>query len=888
MPSQKLWRFSDNLASFSSLRADKVKGLYFPLANEALMSSLSPDLHGDCKASQQEFLLEPASRSSLADSRSSRNFWVYLEREKTWSACGVSKDLAQIRGDTFRLEAGLLWHKIYRENRQIGLAAEILSFIPCGDTAAEVMQVTLTNISPKKITFIPFAAIPIYGRGAQNIRDHRHVSSLLQRIILDKHGVIVKPTLCFDEAGHQPNQAHYFVLGAEANGRPPEYIYPTQESFIGEAGDLEVPQAVLENLLPGQGNIQGKEAMGALRFAGATLLPRQGRTYIIVMGIAQEKSAVAKIFVQFNHTRKVCAALARTKDFWLALSRGICLFSADAELGNWLRWVNIQPVLRKIFGCSFLPDFDYGKGGRGWRDLWQDCLGLILNNPAQVRGLLVNNFSGVRIDGSNATIIGSRPGEFLSDRNNLSRVWMDHGVWPLLTLNLYLEETDDRAILFEKAAYFRDHQLCRSRQRDGQWSPAEGYKLKDCRGRNYRGTILEHLLAQNLAQFFNVGSHNHVRLEGADWNDGLDMAKERGESVAFSCMYAHNLKLLAGLLRGLGRRKIEVFRELQILLREFNYANIREKQKILEDYFVLTGAKLSGKTVLLNAAKLAENLERKAEWMARHIRGREWLKEGFFNGYYDNRKQRVEGRVKGVLRMSLAAQVFPLLSGVADTAQAQKIIANVEKYLCDKRLKGYRLNTDFKQEMHGLGRAFSFVYGEKENGAVFSHMAVIYAFALYQRGFVAEGWKALSSLARLALDSAQSKIYPCLPEYFNSEGRGMYSYLTGSASWFLLTLLTQAFGVRGRAGDLCIEPKLCRQQFRQSAVVGISRLFCGRRLQVNFHNPEKIDYPAYKILRAELDSRRLPLGNGRELLIKRKVISRLPVGKLHTIDIVLG
>ena len=35
-------------------------------------------------------------------------------------------------------------------------------------------------------------------------------------------------------------------------------------------------------------------------------------------------------------------------------------------------------------------------------------------------------------------------------------------------------------------------------------------------------------------------------------------------------------------------------------------------------------------------------------------------------------------------------------------------------------------------------------YGEKENGAVFSHMTVMYANALYQRGFVKEGYRAVS------------------------------------------------------------------------------------------------------------------------------------------------
>ena len=63
---------------------------------------------------------------------------------------------------------------------------------------------------------------------------------------------------------------------------------------------------------------------------------------------------------------------------------------------------------------------------------------------------------------------------------------------------------------------------------------------------------------------------------------------------------------------------------------------------------------------------------------------------------------------------------------------------------------GYRLNTDFKEEKFDLGRMFGFAYGEKENGAVFSHMTVMYANALYQRGFVKEGYRALYTLLEQA------------------------------------------------------------------------------------------------------------------------------------------
>jgi cellobiose phosphorylase len=877
----KLWEFIDNVGTFKSVTADKIKTLYFPLCNETIMSSISPGLHGDIKTGQNSFLLAPVSRIDLVNSKASRNFWIYIDKDRIWSARGAEED-------SFSLEAGLLWHKITRENKKIGLRAEILSFVPAGGEPVEIMQVKLTNISSQKIKFTPTAAIPIYARGANNLRDHRHVTSLLQRITLHKFGVISKPTLAFDESGHKPNKTTYFVLGWDEKFRPLQYIYPTQEMFCGDGGDLEAPESVLRNILPKKECIQGKEAMGALRFAETALAPGKTKSYIILMGISEDNAGIKSIINKFSSLDKVKNSLERTKNYWVTNSRKISLSTGNLDFDNWFCWVNIQPALRKIFGCSFLPDFDYGKGGRGWRDLWQDCLCLILDNPQQVRRLLVNNFSGVRIDGSNATIIKKNEGEFtqplragagfISDRNNISRVWMDHGIWPLLTLDLYLNETGDFNILFEQVPYFRNHEIKRARAVDLKWRP----------GKIYTGIILEHLLVQNLVQFFNVGRHNFVRLEGADWNDGLDMAKENGESVTFSSMYAQNLLRLSELIEKTGKNKISVAKELKILLQRINYNSVKEKFAALEEYFEKTAYGTSGEKVNLVAMALANDLRGKAHWMMEHIRKREWLKEGFFNGYYDNRSERVEGMKNKIMRIMLSSQVFPIMSETASDAQVAAILRSARKYLFDKKLKGYHLNTDFKEELRTLGRAFSFVYGDKENGAFFNHMVVMFAYALYKRGFVREGWQVLNSIYNMAIDTEKSKIYPCLPEYFNLEGKGMYSYLTGSASWFVLTMLTQVFGVRGDNGNLLIEPKLCLEQFRNSSTISINRTFAGKNLVIIFFNPKKLEYGRYRIIKAILNSRDLALKEPQRIVISRKSILKLPSNKVNSLKIILG
>ena len=112
----------------------------------------------------------------------------------------------------------------------------------------------------------------------------------------------------------------------------------------------------------------------------------------------------------------------------------------------------------------------------------------------------------------------------------------------------------------------------------------------------------------------------------------------------------------------------------------------------------------------------------------------------------------------------------------------------------------------------------------------------MYANALYRRGFVKEGYKALKALADAALDFGTSRIYPGIPEYFRSDGRGMYHYLTGAASWYMMTMITEAFGVRGEAGDLILAPKLLAEQFDSEGTASITLPFAGKDFKVAYIN----------------------------------------------------
>jgi len=922
------WEFIDEEGTFKLPNPDRNSYLYFPLVNEAgMMSSVTPAFNGDAKTDQNTFLLLPASVEDLHNSRAARNFWLWIDKPGTpqsgsvdkrstprsgsadetqiWSATGSSADqttrgLSPFR-DEVTLTAGLLWQTVCRKHPANGLQAEVTSFVPIGEDRVELMRVTVRNTGDEPLRLTPTAAIPIYGRSADNLRDHRHVTSLLQRATCHRNGILVRPTLSFDERGHTLNQITYAVLGAEAEGTAPVGFFADVESFVGEGGTLDWPEAVVANKMVTQvpgGMIEGYEALGGIRFRDIDLAPGAEKSYILILGIFQNGEGPEALLKRFGSGTSFARELQKTKSFWCEKVSTLRFRTNEAQFDGWLRWVALQPTLRRMMGNSFLPYHDYGRGGRGWRDLWQDILTLLIMERADVGEMLLGNFAGVRLDGSNATIIGSKPGEFKADRNNIPRVWMDHGTWPLLTTKLYIDQSGDLKFLLRKQTYFKDQFSHRCHETDTAWTPEQGTQLKTKSGKIYPGTVLEHLLVQHLTAFFNVGEHNVLLLEGADWNDALDMARRRGESVAFSALYAGNLRTLAELCRALveaGTRDVSLAAELGLLLDclgdPIDFNSVTEKRERLELYFEATQHVLSGEKIRLPLTDLADDLMRKADWLLHHIRRNEWVQSGreigWFNGYYDDDGQPVEGMRASGLRMTLTGQVFALMCGIATDEQAGTIVRTVDKYLYDEILGGYRLNTNFGTLMLNLGRAFGFAYGHKENGAMFSHMTVMYANALYRRGLIKEGWRVLEGIYRQTCNFERSRMYPGIPEYFNERGRGMYTYLTGSASWYLLTMLTEVYGVKGELGNLVIEPKLTSGQFDADGRSKVCTLFAGKTLDVVFENPECLEYGQYSVGYVTINGKKLSLEAGSaRCVIRRGLIAALPEQVCITVKLV--
>jgi cellobiose phosphorylase len=194
----------------------------------------------------------------------------------------------------------------------------------------------------------------------------------------------------------------------------------------------------------------------------------------------------------------------------------------------------------------------------------------------------------------------------------------------------------------------------------------------------------------------------------------------------------------------------------------------------------------------------------------------------FYNGHYDDHARRVHGDHPRGVRIDLTSQVLPTIFGTGTGEQVTRMYSAVQRYLRNPGTGGLRLCSDFAELKLDFGRVSGFTYGYKEHGGIWNQQNAMYLYGLYRRGRVREGYHVFQDLYRLVMDSGQSKVLPGIPSYFDKFGRGAFCYLTGSATWLTLSLLTLVYGVRGQAGDLVIHPRLVREQFGDGGRTGVA------------------------------------------------------------------
>jgi cellobiose phosphorylase len=194
-----------------------------------------------------------------------------------------------------------------------------------------------------------------------------------------------------------------------------------------------------------------------------------------------------------------------------------------------------------------------------------------------------------------------------------------------------------------------------------------------------------------------------------------------------------------------------------------------------------------------------------------------------------------------------------LLNMTVSKARANNIASATKERLYNASLGGYHLNENYDEVKMNMGRAYGFSYNHKENGAVFSHMALMHSYGLYNYKLINEASEAMYGIVDLAMQE-RSRVPLGIPEYFTERGCGKYFYLTGSATWLLKLLKEHVFGLKMVEGKLQIRPQMLHSDFINGKA-SIKTILFGNLVEVIINNPNNLSFPDYKIERIQVDGK---------------------------------
>ena len=407
----------------------------------------------------------------------------------------------------------------------------------------------------------------------------------------------------------------------------------------------------------------------------------------------------------------------------------------------------------------------YQPGGAfGFRDQLQDMLPLIDTDAPQVRGHILR-CAAHQFRAGDVQHWWHEP-----YRGVRTRITDDMLFLPYVTA-LYICHTGDEGILEEVIPYLEDVEIP-----DG----AEDI-YTECRPSAETDTLRGHCL-RAIERADTRGAHGLPLMGAGDWNDGMNRvgAQGKGESV------------------WLGMFMCEVLREF---------------------------APYSGRADAL--------LARRSELIAA-LEQHGWDGRWYRRAYYDD--GRPLGSAQGEeCRIDLLSQAWAALAGL-DERRVSSALEAAWELLVDTDAGIVRLLTPpFDDGAEQPGYIKGYLPGIRENGGQYTHAAVWLMLALMRTGQRRRAWQVLEMLlppghadSRAAAGRYRVEPYVLAADIYGAppyEGRGGWTWYTGSAAWLTYAVREHMLGLTVRAGRLRFAPRVPEywQEVRVSYAWGSAR-----------------------------------------------------------------
>lgn len=384
-------------------------------------------------------------------------------------------------------------------------------------------------------------------------------------------------------------------------------------------------------------------------------------------------------------------------------------------------------------------------GAIGFRDQLQDCLMLKYVAPGMVRNHIINC-------ASHQFVSGDVMHWWHAPNSGVRTKICDDRLFLPVVVADYIEYTADFTILHELAPYLED-------------TPFKGDAIySSMRESSTSGTILEHCLKAIFSCEF--ADNELLKIGGGDWNDAMNRigVDGNGSTVWGSMMlyYAIN-KILPYVTSSADSAELKAIRRG---MREAVY--------------------------------------------------RAWDGQWFRRAYTD------AGMAIGSItsqncKIDLVCQSFAAISGIADPTRTDCALKAVKDNLWDKQNNIIKLLSPpfAKEDSDTIGYIADYPQYVRENGGQYTHAAIWYAYALLLNDDYESGFRALNDLNPVNHAVRDYEAYAVEPYVISADiyageliGRGGWSYYTGSAAWYYVTIVEGLLGIKICGNAISINPRL--------------------------------------------------------------------------------
>ncbi|MES2788894.1 MAG: glucoamylase family protein [Planctomycetota bacterium] len=560
--------------------------------------------------------------------------------------------------------------------------------------------------------------------------------------------------------------------------------------FIGRNGTLSKPAAMKNQRLSGKAGA-GLDPCCAIQ-TWMELGDGEEREVMLLLGAADDASVASGLLQRFKRVGDARRTLEKVWNFWTHTLSAVYVESPDPRLNALTNgWLLYQTLSCRIWGRS---GFYQSGGAYGFRDQLQDSLALLQSAGYLTREHLLRCAARQFREGDVQHWWHPPTGKGV--RTHFS----DDYLWLPLAAAQYVSVTGDTGVLDETAHFLTDRPV----------APEEESYYNQPQISGESGTLYEHC-KRAVLYGLRFGSHGLPLMGCGDWNDGMNRvgAEGKGESVWLAFFLYDVLRKFAPLAK---MRKDDEFAALCL-----------EKAETLRD-----------------------NIETQA-WDGGWYR-RAYFDDGQPLGSHEN----VECQIDSL------PQSWAVISGAGQPERMKLAMDAVHERLVRTDAKLIQLfDPPFDKGTLDPGYIKGYVPGVRENGGQYTHAAIWTTMAYALLGDNARAWECFDLINPLnhSSNEADATVYKVEPYVIAAdvysvtpqEGRGGWTWYTGSAGWMYRLITEVLFGLRLEGGT--------RLSFRPCVPVSWKRYKINYRFHQTFYRIEFtiLSEPTHNVSRMVLD-----------------------------------